>query len=111
VGFIEIISIVVFPISLWSFLLALEQKRAPLISRIGMFRGEDFINIVFPPSLILMAASGIILSIYSWVLLTGLFVGTAITFQWLGRSLLIRFWAVPYKIIEDWARKERDEDE
>ena len=107
-GVLEIISVLVFPTSLGSFQLAVEQRRTPILDRIGMFRSEEFISIVFFPSLILMIASVVVLLLYSWVLLLGLFVGTAITFSWFGRFLLVRFWAIPYAILDNWAKRKLD---
>ena len=109
-GFLDIISIVIFPISLGSFQLAVEQGRTPLSDRIGMFRSEEFTSIVFFPSLILMVASGIVVLFYSWILLLGLLVGTAITFPLFGRSLLIRLWYLPYAILDSWARNKLGDD-
>lgn len=110
-GFLEIISIVLFPISLSSFQLAVEQGRTPLSDRIGMFRNEEFTSIVFFPSLILMAASGIVVLFYSWILLLGLFVGTAIIFQLFGKFLLIRAWYLLFWVLDKWAKKNLGEDE
>ena len=108
---LEIISIVIFPISLGSFQLAVEQGRTPIFDRIGMFRSEEFISIVFFPSLILMIASGVVLLLYSLVLLLGLFVGTAVTFRLFGRFLLIRAWYLPFRVLDNWAKKKLGEDE
>jgi hypothetical protein len=94
-GFLEIISIVIFPISLGSFQLAVEQGRTPLSDRIGMFRSEEFIVVLF----------------YSWILLLGLFVGTAIIFQLFGKFLLIRAWYLPFWVLDKWAKKKLGEDE
>lgn len=102
---LEIVSIVVFPFSLGSFQLAIEQGRTSLFDRVGMFRSEDFVSIVFFSSLLFMAASGIVLLLYSWVLLLCLFVGTAITFPLFGSTLLIRLWYIPYRILDAWAKK------
>ena len=110
-SFLDIISIVIFPISLGSFQLALEQGRTPLFDRIGIFRSEEFISIIFFPSLIFMIASGIVLLLYSWVLLLVLFVGTAITFPLFGRFLLIKVWYLPFSLLNNWAKKKLGDDE
>ena len=109
--FLEIISVVVFPISLGSFQLAVEQGRIPLFDRVGMFRSEDFVSIVFFPSLVLMIASGIVLLLYSWILLLCFFIGTAISFPLFGRSLLIRLWYIPHAILDRLAKKKLGDDQ
>jgi hypothetical protein len=108
---LQIISIIVFPISLGSFQLAIEQSRTYIGERIGMFRDETFVSIVFFVSLIFMVPSGIVVFFYSWILLIGLFVGTAITFPIFGRFLLNRLWYLPYSMLDNWARKKLGEDE
>ena len=109
-GFVDILAIVVFPISLGSFQLAVEQERTPLSGRIGMFRSDVFMSVVFFPSLVLMVASGIVVLLNSWVLLLGLFVGTAIIYPLCGRYLLIRLWYVPSAVLYRWARKKLSDD-
>lgn len=101
----ELVSIFVFPISLGSFQLAIKQGKLSGFDRIGMFRSEDFINVVFFPSLVLMVITGILVFLYSWILLIILFACTAITFPLFGRSILVHLWAVPYRIIDNWAQK------
>ena len=108
--FLEIISVVVFPLSLGSFQLAVEQGRIPLFDRVGMFRSDDFVSIVFFPSLVLMIASGIVLLVYSWILLPCFFIGTAISFPLFGRSLLIRLWYIPHAIFYRLAKKKLGDD-
>lgn len=102
---LEVISIIIFPIALGGFQLAIEQGKIPLFDRIGMFRSEDIVSIVFFASLILMIISGIFVFLYSWVLLIALFIGTAITFPLFGRFLLVRLWSVPYLILDRWAQR------
>jgi len=106
---LEIISIIIFPIALGSFQLAIEQGKIPLFDRIGMFRDEVFISIVFFLSLILMVISAIFVFLYSWIVLIALFIGTAISFPLFGRFLLVRLWALPYNILDKWSQKKLDD--
>ncbi|MBW2558796.1 MAG: hypothetical protein JRD69_08215 [Deltaproteobacteria bacterium] len=106
---LEIISIIVFPLALGSFQLAIEQGKSPLFDRIGVFRSEEFISIVFFPSLILMIASGIFVFLYSWILLIALFIGTAIFIPLFGRLILLRLWSVPYMLLDKWAQNKIDD--
>lgn len=102
---IEIASLFLFPISLASFQLAVEQEKTAIEDRIGMFRSEVFGFIVMLPSFMLMIASTIILLIHSWILYLCLFVGTAIAYTFGGRYILIQMWYIPYKLIDAWAKK------
>lgn len=104
-GFLEIIAIILFPVSLSSFMLQLEQSRIHTLHRIGIFQSEAFGCLVFFISLPFMIASGVILGLYSWVLLGVLFVGTALIYPLFGRYVVVRLWLVPYILLDRWARK------
>ena len=106
-GLLEIIAIIVFPVSLSSFMLQLEQSRIDKMHRIGMFRGEASGCLVFFISLPFAIASGVILGLYSWVLLVALFVGTAFAYPLFGRHLVLRLWVLPYILLDKWARKRK----
>jgi hypothetical protein len=108
-GYLEIIAIIIFPLSYSSFELAVQQSRVPMPYRIGMFRSELFISIVFFPSLAFMIASAVILGLYSWVLLVALFIGTPLVFPLFGRYLLVMLWSFPYELLDRWARKRLDD--
>lgn len=110
-GLLEIIATIAFPVSLSSFMLDVEQSRTPLPDRIGAFRSEGFGCLVFFSSLPFMIASGIVLGMYSWVLLVALFVGTALIFPLFGRYLVLRLWSFPYALLDRWARKRLDDDQ
>jgi hypothetical protein len=102
---LEIISSIVFPLSLGSLQLAIGQERTQLSGRVGMFRSKAFLNIVFFLSFFPMVASGIVLFLYSWILLLCLFFGTAIAFPLFGKSLLMMLWSIPFRILDTWARR------
>jgi len=89
---IEIISLFVFPVSLASFQLAVEQEKTILADRIGMFRNEVVTTIIMFSGFIFMTASGIIIFIHSWVLLICIFFGTAVAYVFGGREVLIWLW-------------------
>ncbi len=100
---LEIIAVIIFPITLSSYGLMLEQKKTSLADRMSMFRSEFFTNIVFFPSFVLMIASGVILFLYSWKILIITFIITAILYPLLGRILISRLWSIPYYFLNKWA--------
>ncbi len=104
-GILEIIAIIFFLVSLSSFILHLEQSRIHMMHRIEMFRAKTFGCLIFFISLPFMIAAGVILGLYSWVLLVVLFVGTALAYPLFGRYIVLRFWLIPYILLDRWARK------
>jgi len=104
-GILEIVSIVVFPISLSSFILQGSQSQTPMLNRAAMFRSEAFGCLIFVLSFPLMIASGVIIGLYSWVLLVALLAGTVIAYPLFGCYLVRFLWLIPFMIIDRWSGK------
>jgi len=105
-GVLEIIAIIVFPLSLSSFMLQANLSRVPLLHR-PLIWSETLGTLVFAVSLPLMIASGVILGLHSWVLLVALFAGTALVYPLFGRYLVLRLWGRLAMLLE--RRIERSE--
>lgn len=102
---LEIIALIVFPVTLSSFQLTVQQERTLRSDRMPMFRSELFTSIVMFPSFVLAVASGIVLLLHSWQILVITFIATALVYPIFGRFLISRLWAVPYYFLDKWARK------
>jgi len=99
---LEIIAVIVFPLSLSSFILQANLSRIPLLHR-PLIWSETLGTLVFAVSLPLMIASGVIIGLHSWVLLVVLFAGTALVYPLFGRYLVLRLWGFLATLLERWA--------
>jgi len=70
-----------------------------------MFSSEYFGCLFFCVSFPLMVASGVIIVLYSWILLVALFIGTALAYPLFGRYLVLRLWLIPYILLDRLSRK------
>lgn len=105
-GLLEIIAAIVFPLSLTSFMLQANMRRVSSLNRPLIWSGTLGL-LVFLVSLPLMIASGVILGLYSWILLVALFAGTALAYPLFGGYLAIRFWGLIPTLLERWANKRK----
>ena len=99
-GVVEIASLIVFPIGLTSFYLAVEQDRTSIEWRIGLFRNEIVSTVVILFGFLTMAASGVVLFLYSWKWLLCVFFGTALVYPFIGRATAVWFWASLFRNFE-----------
>lgn len=65
----QILGTIIFVISSSAANIGFRQKRTPLQDRIGAFRDELFLDLVYLPASLLFLGSGIYLGISSWKLL------------------------------------------
>ncbi len=107
---IEIISIIVFPLSFNGFMLSGEQEKAGIFHRIDIFRSPTFRYLIMYLSILFMIASGIVMLLHSWVLLLCLFVGSGVLYPFIGRTLVIMLLYIPWKYLDNIARKKYGDD-
>lgn len=105
-GLLEIIAIITFPLSLTSFMLQAGLSRVPKPYRPLIWSG-GLLHLVFFVSLPLMIASGVILGLYSWVLLVVLLVGTALVYPLFGRRLVSTLWELLAILLVRWTSKRK----